>query len=318
MLGPVLFGPAIPVGEPLDPALASILLSPWARIFAFFWGAIWGSFANVVIYRVPRGMSVLRPRSRCGACETPIPAWHNVPILSYVLLRGRCRACGEPFAVRYLMVEVLCGVLSFALWIQIVHVPLLRAHTPELVAWFLWVAFGIALVIVTFTDLDQWIIPDVVVLPMAVVGFVAAAIEPTWLSVSLVEAASAGIGGWALFVGIRWLYMRVRGIEALGLGDAKLLLMVGAFTGMPGIVWCVGAGAIQGLLVSVPMLLLGRRVANVELSEAHGDDPELAEPAGTGVVGHRVPFGPFLALAALEYALLRGSIDGALYGLLGG
>jgi leader peptidase (prepilin peptidase)/N-methyltransferase len=318
VLGPVVYGPAVPMGDPLDPALVSILLSPWARVFAFAWGAIWGSFANVVIYRVPREMSVVKPRSRCGACETPISAWDNIPILSYLLLRGRCRKCGEPFAVRYLMVEVLCGVLSFALWIQVVHVPLLRADSTNLVAWFLWVAFGIALVIVTFTDLDQWIIPDVVVKPMAVVGLLCAAYDERWLGVPLLEAATAGIGGWAVFVGIRWVYLRFRGIEALGLGDAKLLLMVGAFTGMPGVAWCVGAGAIQGLLVSVPMLVLGRRVANVDLKDAHGDDPELAEPAGPGVVGHRVPFGPFLALAALEYALLRGSIDGMLHALLGG
>jgi leader peptidase (prepilin peptidase) / N-methyltransferase len=317
VLGPVIYGPAVPVGDPLDPVLASLLLSPWARVFAFAWGAIWGSFANVVIHRVPREMSLVRPRSRCEACKTPIAAWDNIPILSYLLLRGRCRKCGEPFAVRYLMVEVLCGVLTFALWIQIVHVPLLRAHSPALVAWLLWGAFAIALVIVTFTDLDRWIIPDVVVKPMAALGLVCALVDERWLGVPPLEAATAGIGGWAVFVGIGWLYKRFRDIDALGEGDAKLLLMVGAFTGMPGIAWCVGAGAIQGLIVSVPMLLLGRRVANVELSEAHGDDPQL-RPAGSGVMGQRVPFGPFLALAALEYALLRGSIDGALARLLGG
>lgn len=309
VLAPVIYGPAAPSGDPFDPALAFLLLSPWARIAAFVWGALWGSFANVVIYRVPRDMSIIRPRSRCGACQTPVAAWDNIPILSYLLLRGRCRHCGEPFAVRYLMVEVLGGILSFALWIQVVHVPLLQGGPPPLVSWLLWFSFGLALIIVTFTDLDQWIIPDVVVLPMAVVGLLAAAIDERWLGVPITEAAVAAGAAWGVFVGIRWLYLKVRGIEALGLGDAKLLLMVGAFTGVPGVAWCVGAGAIQGLLVSVPLLLLGRKVANVELHEAHGDDPELAEPAGPGVTGHRVPFGPFLALAALEYALLHEHID---------
>jgi leader peptidase (prepilin peptidase)/N-methyltransferase len=317
VLAPVIFGPAVPMGDPLDPALAAVLLSPWARVLAFAWGAIWGSFANVIIYRVPREMSIVRPRSRCGACETPIAAWDNIPILSYLLLRGRCRHCGEPFALRYLMVEVLCGVLSFALYIQIVHLPLLLGHDVNVVPWLLWLMFGIALVIVTFTDLDQWIIPDVVVLPMAALGLLVAAFDDRILGVPLSEAAIAAAGGWATFTGIRWVYRRWRGIDALGPGDAKLLLMVGAFTGMPGLAWCVGAGAIQGLLVSIPLLLLGRRVANVDLADAHGDDPELAEPAAAGVMGKRVPFGPFLALAALEYALLGRAIDQAIMRMLG-
>jgi leader peptidase (prepilin peptidase)/N-methyltransferase len=314
---PAVFGPGIPSPVAVDPALVMILLSPWAKIFAFAWGAIWGSFANVVIYRVPRGMSVATPRSRCGGCQTPIAAWDNIPLLSFLLLRGRCRHCGEPFALRYLMVEALAGILSFALYIQLVEVPLVAGGGPGIVAWLAWFAFGLALMIVTYTDLDQWIIPDVVVLPMALFGVGMAAIDSTWLGVPLAESLTAALTGWGVFVGIRWVYLRFRGIEALGLGDAKLLLMVGAFCGMPGLAWCIGAGAIQGLLISIPMLLLGRNVANTSLEEAHGDDPEIAEDDDAGVTGHRVPFGPFLALAALEYVLLRDTIDGGIAWLAG-
>ncbi|MCX4243221.1 prepilin peptidase [Paraliomyxa miuraensis] len=305
-------GPIAGVITPVsvDPFWIEVLLSPWAGLFAFVWGTLWGSFANVVIHRVPQGLSVLRPRSRCPACETPIAGWDNIPVLSYLILRGRCRKCGEPFSLRYLMVELLSGVLAFALYMKVVHVPLVAGGGVAVVPWLMWFGFGLSLLVITYIDLDYWIIPDVIVLPMAVIGVVVAFAWPEGLGVPGVEALVAAGLGYGTFAGIRALYLRVRGIEALGLGDAKLLLMVGAFTGLPGLVWCIGAGAVQGLLVSVPLLLLGRRVANSELHEVHGDDPELGpEDADAGVTGQRVPFGPFLAVAALEFVLLRDVLE---------
>lgn len=312
----------------LDPLMA-LVLSPGARILAFMWGALWASFGNVVIYRVPLGLSVVSPRSRCGGCETPIAAWDNIPIVSYLLLRGRCRHCEEPFALRYLVVEILGGLLAFALYLQLVHTPVLsqmvQIPAPPagvdvvalLASWLMWFSFGLALLVITFIDLDAWIIPDVVVLPMAVVGVALAWLWPQVLGPSLLEAVLAGAAGYGLFAGIRLLYLKWRGIEALGLGDAKLLLMVGAFQGFPGLVWCIGAGAVQGLLISVPLLLLGKNVANADLHDVHGDDPELGEDDPDGaVVGQRVPFGPFLALAAMEYVLLRPTLDALLQGLV--
>lgn len=306
--GPVL-GAVAPVS--VDPFWVEVLLSPWARILAFVWGTLWGSFANVVIHRVPLGLSVLRPRSRCPGCQTPIAGYDNVPVLSYLILRGRCRHCGEPFSLRYLIVELLAGVLSFALYMKIVHVTLMAGGGVAVAQWLLWFSFGLALLVITYIDLDAWIIPDAIVLPMAALGVGVALLWPQGLGVSGLEALTAAGLGYGLFAGIRALYLRLRGIEALGLGDAKLLLMVGAFTGLPGLVFCVGAGAVQGLLVSVPLLLLGRSVANTDLHEAHGDEPELAEDPDAGVAGRRVPFGPFLAVAALEYVLLRDVIEAA-------
>lgn len=304
---------AAPTPISVDPFLLEVLLSPWAGILAFVWGTLWGSFANVVIHRVPQGLSVLRPRSRCPACETPIAGWDNIPVVSYLVLRGRCRKCGEPFSLRYLMVELLAGVLSFALYMKLVHVPLVAGGGPAVVPWLLWLAFALALLIVAYIDLDCWIIPDAIVLPMAGLGVVLGFGWPQGLGVSGLEALAAAALGYGLFAGIHLFYLRVRGIEGLGLGDAKLLLMVGAFTGLPGLVWCVGAGAVQGLLISIPLLLLGRRVANSDLNEVHGDDPELPpEDVDGPVTGRRVPFGPFLALAALEYVLLRDVIEGLL------
>jgi leader peptidase (prepilin peptidase)/N-methyltransferase len=207
-------------------------------------------------------------------------------------------------------VELLVGVLCFALFMQYVHVPLIEGHAPDLLAWQLWFVFGTSLLVITYIDLDLWIIPDAIVLPLTLVGLLVAAVDPSVLGVPLLEAAAAGIGGYLLFAGIRLFYLKFRNIEGLGLGDAKLLLMVGAFTGLEGLVWTIGAGAVQGLLVAVPMLRMGRTVANSDLQEVHGDDPELGEDSPDGVMGQRVPFGPFLALAAMEYVLLRSHIDG--------
>jgi leader peptidase (prepilin peptidase)/N-methyltransferase len=124
--------------------------------------------------------------------------------------------------------------------------------------------------------------------------------------------------GLALVVGIRWLYLKFRGIEAIGLGDGKLLLMIGIFGGPMAVAWALGAGALQGLLVSIPMLLTGRNPANSDLQEVHGEDPTLGEEdPDAGVMGKRVPFGPFLALAGLEWVLLRRQIE-ALFGWLMG
>ncbi len=289
----------------VNPTLVRVLLGPWSGLGAFFWGLLWGSFANVVIWRVPRGQSVVHPGSRCGACVRPIRWYDNIPLISYLLLRGRCRACGASFSTRYLIVELLGGLLSFTLYTQHVATPLVAGGAPALAAWLLWFVFGLALVIVTFIDLDFWIIPDAVVLPLAGVGLLCAAFVPDVLGVTLIDAALAAGVGFSLLAGLRWVYLRWRGLEALGLGDAKLLLMVGAFCGNAGLLWTISAGAVQGLLIAVPMLLLGRSVANSSLEEVHGDDPELGEEdPDAGVMGVRVPFGPFLALAAIEFMIL--------------
>ncbi len=314
-----LIGAAAPSVLPVElPAVwIQLLLSPWAGAFAFVWGTIWGSFANVVIHRMPRGESVVRPRSRCPACGHAIAGFDNVPVLSYLLLRGRCRHCKAPFSPRYLMVELLAGMLSFATYMAAVHVPLVAGGAGDLVLWQLHFVLCLALLVIVFVDLDLWIIPDPIVLPMAGIGVALAVFVPDVLGVDAIASVASASGGWALFAGIRWLYLRTRGIEALGLGDAKLLAMVGAWTGPLGLSWCVGAGAVQGLLVAVPMLLLGKRIANTDLHEVHGDDPELGGPdEDRAVMAKHVPFGPFLGLAAMEYVLLGPQISGLLHTLV--
>ena len=316
-----LLGSAPPLHLPVEvPAVwLELMLSPWARVFAFAWGAIWGSFANVVIYRMPRGESVVHPRSRCPACGHAISGFDNVPIVSYLVLRGRCRSCKAPFSPRYLMVELLAGMLSFATFMTVVHVPLVAGATGSLVQWQLQFLLCLALLVVVFVDLDLWIIPDPIVLPMTGLGLVLAVAVPDLLGVGWMAAFGSAAAGYGVFAGIRWLYLRTRGIEALGLGDAKLLAMVGAWLGPVGLCWCVGAGAVQGLMVALPMLAMGKSIANTDLHEVHGDDPELGGPNDErAVMGKHVPFGPFLGLAALEYVLLGPQIDALLQMLVGG
>jgi leader peptidase (prepilin peptidase)/N-methyltransferase len=305
----VLAPPSAPVF--VDPFVVEVLVSPWARIGAFVFGLLFGSFANVVIHRIPRGLSIVHPRSRCPGCEKPIAFYDNIPVISYIVLRGRCRHCATRFGPRYLVVELLGGILAFSLYALHVLAPLLEGGGTEgVIAWLAWFFFCMALVIVTYTDLDVWVIPDEVVLPIGVAGLAFAFFWPELLGVPVWESGAAAVTGFALVWGVRFAYLRLRGIEAMGLGDGKLLFMAGAFFGFPGLVWTLGAGALQGLIVSVPMLLLGRDVANTKLEEVHGDDPELGkEDEDAGITGKRVPFGPFLALAALEYVLLRRQLD---------
>ena len=226
------------------------------------------------------------------------------------MLRGRCRRCDEPVALRYLLVELLAGLMSFALYMLYVITPLLEGGGIDgLIAWQIWFFFCLALMIVTFTDLDKWVIPNEVSLGMSAVGVGILLWRPELLGVDPIQAIGAGVFGLALVYGIYFLYIRFRGVEAIGLGDGKLLLMIGIFGGPMAIAWVLGAGALQGLIVSVPMLLAGRNPANSKLQDVHGDDPAIAEDPNAGVMGKQVPFGPFLALAALEWVMLRRQIE---------
>jgi leader peptidase (prepilin peptidase)/N-methyltransferase len=295
----------------VDPALVSILLDWKLQAAAFVWGLLWGSFANVVIYRVPRNMSVVKPRSRCGGCERPIAWYDNVPVLSYLLLRGQCRHCGEPFALRYLMVELLGGVLSFSLWMLLVVKPLVAGGGAEgVIAWALWFVFCLAMLVVIYIDLDAWIVPNSITLPLAAMGLGIAAYDPELLGVDWKLALIGGAGGYGVILLLRIVYSKLRGLEAMGLGDAKLLMAIGVWGGPAGAMWGLFAGSMHGVLVAIPMLAMGRDVANSDLRDVHGEDPELGEEdPDRGVVGMRVPFGPFMAISALEFVLLRPQLE---------
>lgn len=325
--------PTAPVSVP-EPWL-HLLLHPGARVFAFLWGLLWGSFTNVVIYRTVVNVKAIlegkeptfsdgetrefwKGRSRCPHCEHPIASYDNIPVVSFLLLRGKCRHCKTPLSLRYLVVELLGGLLSFALFMQQVYVPLLEGHAPNVAGWLLLLLFGLTLLSVTFIDLDVFIIPNVLVWIVGAVGLLATIAYPDALQVPWTHGVAAAVAGFSLFGLIHLYYIKVRGLDGLGLGDAHLLLMVGVWLGPLGLAFTVFAGAIQGLLVSLPMLLRNKPVANADVEELHGADSSLGTVDPDDLRMQRVPFGPFLALAAMEFVLLRRSIEALLTWWTGG
>ncbi len=232
---------------------------------AFLFGAVVGSFLNVCIYRLPQKESIILPASHCHACGTPIVWYDNIPLLSYLLLRGRCRFCGARFSFRYFLVELLTALLAVAL------VHRLGLGVPILV----YFAFTAALIIVTFIDLDHRIIPDVISLPGVVVGILCSFFIPTVAPLS--SLLGAGLGGGLLFL-VAVTYQLVRGEEGMGMGDVKLLAMIGAFLGWRAIPIALLVASFTGSVVGVAAIAWQR--------------------AGSR---YPIPFGPFLSFGALCY-----------------
>jgi leader peptidase (prepilin peptidase)/N-methyltransferase len=285
--------------------LEGALAGPLGRVAAAAWGALWGSFFNVVIVRVPREESIVRPASHCCACRAPI-AWHdNIPIASYLILRGRCRRCGARFSARYLVVELIVAALALAMHQQYV-VPQsggLGLRVAQLVITSLFCGL---LVAVAFIDLDTLRIPDVITYPAI----------PTAMLLSLFMGHphlwDGAVGGAAGYLGIRLLadgYRLLTGRVGMGYGDAKLLAVIGGLLGWQALVPTLFLAAFQGSVFGIAVLLVVRRRAGPTPpppeSTTHDGDVE-GEPPSSSLRHARIPFGPFLSLAAVELLLARG------------
>ena len=249
------------------------LPEPIASALVLAAGLVVGSFLNVCIHRLPRGESVVRPGSRCPSCGASIRWYQNVPVISWIALRARCGSCGARISARYPFVEALAGVLALLLF---------RAYgaTP---AFAFSSAFALALVVLFFTDLDHKLLPDVVTLPGFVVGAAAAWANPflegdAWRRTVLSLAGAALGAGFLWAVGAIW--ERLRGVEAMGLGDVKMMAMVGAFTGPRGVLFTLFAASVAGAAVGVALI-----------------------PLRGGSLKDTLPFGCFLAPAALPALL---------------
>jgi len=210
-----------------------------ATVIVFVFGTILGSFLNVVIYRLPRGESLVRPRSRCPNCGTPISAWDNIPIVSFLLLRGRCRSCGAPIAWRYPFVELAAGLLVLAAW--------LRGGTWLEVATAAFLL--LSLLAVFFIDLTHHIVPNAITYPGIVLGLIVAAAQGRFLDGIL---AAVGAGAFFLLVAIV-----SRG--GMGGGDVKLAAMMGAFLGWPSIVVAMLIAFTSGAVVGVFLIAVRLR-----------------------------------------------------------
>jgi leader peptidase (prepilin peptidase)/N-methyltransferase len=259
-------------------------------IIAFLFGLLIGSFLNVCIYRWPRDLSVVRPRSHCTCCDKTIAWYDNVPLLSYALLGGRCRYCRARIPVRYPVVELLTGLLFFLF---------VYALGPTLAALKMCV-FAAILVALVFSDLEQRILPDELTLGGTLAGLAFAAFvrvpdntaqallwlvgaEPSAGTMQSLAESALGAALPALFLwGGGWLYYLVRHREGLGFGDVKLIAMVGSFLGLRGALLTLILGSLSGSLLGYGYI------------KATGKDASTYE----------LPFGTFLGLAAIAVAVV--------------
>jgi len=255
-------------------------------VLVFAVGACIGSFLNVCIYRLPEDLSVVRPRSRCPHCEFEIAWYDNLPIVSWLLLRARCRRCAAPIAARYPLVELLTGAFAVAALVRF------GPTVHGLVAF----AFSAALLLITFIDLDHFIIPDEVSLPGIAVGLLVSLLPG---GIGLTDAFIGTVLGGGILWAVAWSYERATGTEGMGFGDVKLLAMIGAFLGWQAIpmvlVIASVVGSVAGLLaIFTPAGLARMRRVQRRLGPGAAV-PYLRRAARTTAI----PFGPFLALGAL-------------------
>lgn len=236
-------------------------------------GLLIGSFLNVVIYRVPRGESIVSPGSHCPACGHALRAWELIPIVSFLVQKAQCRNCQARISWRYPAVELLTGVLFFLTTILTYNFEM---HPARL---FLNLLFVAVLVALSFIDLDTFRLPDVLTLPLLGIGLIGAFLVPGDPSgwESMLSAFGAG--------GLFWIIARIYP-QGMGLGDVKLVAAMGAFLGFPAIFLSVFAGSFVGAVVGICLLFAGRKR-----------------------FGQQIPFGPYLALGAILTLLWGAQIS---------
>jgi leader peptidase (prepilin peptidase) / N-methyltransferase len=244
------------------------------NISVFMLGTLIGSFLNVCIGRIPNGESVVSPPSHCPKCKASIAFYDNLPLVSYLWLRGKCRACHQPISARYFIVELLTGLIALALYSQFG-----LSYT-----FFVSFVFAAALIVISFIDLDVRIVPDVISLPGILIGLICSVvgyfaftegfeIVPTPLS-SLIGVLAGG----GFLLATAWLYEKATGVDGMGGGDIKLLAMIGAFLGWPSIPVTLFVASVLGSVIGIGLMVAtgaGRRLA--------------------------LPFAPFLCTGALIY-----------------
>ena len=235
-------------------------------------GAIVGSFLNVVIHRLPLDESIVYPASRCPECRTKIKPWDNVPVLSYMLLLGKCRSCRAPISFRYPLVELANGVFYGALW----------QFTGLSIPFFLLAALISMTIVLIYIDMDIQILPDVIDKPGIVVGLFVGALESgerfphLVVSHSLLDSMIGAALGWGFLYALARLYKALRGVEGMGQGDMKMLAMIGATLGWAPLVPLVFIASFGGAIFAGILALIKRELSNDAL-----------------------PFGVFLGLATL-------------------
>ena len=253
---------------------------PVVDVLFFVLGAIIGSFLNVCIYRIPRDASIVRPGSRCPACAAPILFYDNIPLISYMVLRGRCRKCGRTIPIRYPLVELITA----ALFVVFYRVLGLSLELP------VSLVFASLLIVISFIDLDHLIIPDILSLGGLLLGVVFSFFRSSFAYTDSLGGVLVGAG---LLFAIAKSYELIRKREGMGGGDIKLLGMIGAFCGIKGVIFSLVCGSLLGTLAGLPLMLI----------------------KGEGMK-YALPFGPFLSLGALLYAIAGNDLIRLFFSLI--
>lgn len=237
-------------------------------VFIFLLGCCVGSFLNVCICRLPQNLSIVSPRSFCPSCRAPIRAYDNIPLVSYLLLGGKCRNCGAGISWRYPLVEALTGGVALALFLKF-------GFSLSFLAYFVLSA---ALIVISFIDLDHRIIPDLISLPGIAAGFLLALFGP----LATVKESLIGLlaGGGSLYL-VAFVYEALTKREGMGGGDVKLLAMIGAWLGWKSILFTLFFASLSGAFIGGAVMLIQRE----------------------GRL-YAIPFGPFLAFSGLAYVFL--------------
>jgi leader peptidase (prepilin peptidase)/N-methyltransferase len=234
-------------------------------ITIFLYGLCVGSFLNVCIHRLPLSKSLKSPPSNCPKCSSPIRFYDNIPVVSFVLLKGRCRHCKNRISFRYPFVEILGGL--FALFIYFKY-----GLTVEALVYYIFI---VALIVITFIDIDHQIIPDVISLPGIPIGFLASFALP---SITFIDSLIGILAGGGILFIVLWAYKLFTGVEGMGGGDVKLLAMIGALIGWKGVIFTIFISSITGTIIG--LLIMLRTKKGLKLA---------------------VPFGPFLSAGAIIY-----------------
>jgi len=235
------------------------------EIIVFVFGLCIGSFMNVCIYRVPASKSIVYPGSMCPKCGNVIRFYDNIPVLSYLWLKGRCRNCNEPISIRYPLVEIISGLFSLCVF-------LIFGLSLEGIIYYVFISM---LLVITFIDIDHQIIPDALSIPGIPAGFIASFVIPSLTYMDSLLGILAG--GVSLFL-VAWIYELIKGKSGMGGGDIKLLAMIGAFTGWKGVLFTIFISSAVGTLTGIIIML--RTQKGLKLA---------------------VPFGPFLSIGAIIY-----------------
>ncbi len=245
-----------------------MLSSIFPFVFVFVFGAAIGSFLNVCIFRLPKNNSIIKPPSQCPNCHHPIRFYDNIPLISYLFLKGKCRDCGEKISWRYPLVEFVTAILALSLFAKF-YISL-----DFLVFFF----FAAVLVVITFIDLDHQIIPDILTLPGIPIFFLLAVFV---VGVPWMDAAIGLFIGGGILLAIAFGYELITKREGMGGGDIKLLAMIGGFLGWKSLIFILLFSSLLGAIVGIAAMIIQKQ------------DMKYA-----------VPFGPFLSAAAVAYIFL--------------